>query len=140
MTMTIEQLIEDFELLDDWEERYQEIIDLGKQLPELPDAYKTEAYKVRGCASQVWLVPSVTDDKPPVIAFRADSDAHIVRGLVAILLMIYSGKTAQAILDVDIQTIFNRLELASHLSPSRSNGFQSMVKKIRDIAENAVAA
>ncbi len=140
MAMTIEQLIEDFELLDDWEERYQEIIDLGKQLPELPDAYRTEAYKVRGCASQVWLVPSVTDDKPPVIAFRADSDAHIVRGLVAILLMIYSGKTAKAILDVDIQAIFNRLGLASHLSPSRSNGFQSMVKKIRDIAENAVAA
>lgn len=140
MPMTIEQLIEDFELLDDWEERYQEIIDLGKQLPELPDAYKTEAYKVRGCASQVWLVPSVTDDKPPVIGFRADSDAHIVRGLVAILLMIYSDKTAKAILEVDIQAIFNRLELASHLSPSRSNGFQSMVKKIRDIAENAVAA
>lgn len=140
MAMTIEQLIEDFELLDDWEERYQEIIDLGKQLPELPDAYKTEAYKVRGCASQVWLVPSVTDDEPPVITFRADSDAHIVRGLVAILLMIYSDKTAKDILNVDIQAIFNQLELASHLSPSRSNGFQSMVKKIRAIAENAVAA
>lgn len=140
MAMTIEQLIKDFEYLDDWEERYQEIIDLGKHLPELPEVYKTEVYKVRGCASQVWLVPTVTDTKPPVIAFRADSDAHIVRGLVAILLMIYSEKTAQEILAVDIESIFGRLELASHLSQSRSNGFQSMVKKIRAIAENAAAS
>ncbi len=138
--MTIEQLIEDFEFLEDWEDRYQEIIDLGKKLPGLPDEYKTEAYRVRGCVSQVWLVPRVSDADPRVISFEADSDAHIVRGLVAILLMIYSGKTAGDILEVDIQRIFNRLDLTSHLSPSRSNGFQAMIKRIRSIAEGALAA
>jgi cysteine desulfuration protein SufE len=95
---------------------------------------------VRGCVSQVWLVPRVRGADPPVIEFEADSDAHIVRGLVALLLIIYSGKTPQEILRVDIQDIFKRLDLASHLSPSRSNGFQSMVRKIRDIAEGAMAA
>lgn len=138
--MTIEQLIDDFEILDDWEDRYQEIIDLGKQLPDLPGEYKIEEYKVRGCVSQVWLVPKVTDTTPPVISFDADSDAHIVRGLVAILLMIYSGKTPREILDVDIQGIFDKLDLKSHLSPSRSNGFQAMIKKIRNIAQGALAA
>lgn len=140
MTTTIEQLIEDFTSLEDWEERYQEIIDLGRQLPPLPERYKTDEYKVRGCVSQVWLVPRVSDLKPPVIEFIADSDAHIVRGLVAILLMVYSGKTPQEILAVDIQTLFNKLELGAHLSPSRSNGFQAMVKKIRSFAEHALAA
>ena len=136
---TIEEVLEDFEYLDDWEERYQEIIDLGKKVPPLDDAYKTEAYKVRGCVSQVWLVPHVAETMPPTISFDADSDAHIVRGLVAILLMVYSGKTPEQILDADIEGIFNRLDLASHLSPSRSNGFRSMVKKIRSIARGALA-
>ncbi|MBM3264444.1 MAG: SufE family protein, partial [candidate division Zixibacteria bacterium] len=133
-------LIDDFSHLEDWEERYQEIIDLGRKLPPLPDRYKTDEYKVRGCVSQVWLVPRVNDAIPPKISFIADSDAHIVRGLVALLLMIYSEKSPQEILAVDIESIFNRLELGSHLSPSRSNGFQAMVKKIRGIAENALAA
>ena len=136
---TIEEVLEDFEYLDDWEERYQEIIDLGRKLPTLDEAYKTEAYKVKGCVSQVWLVPHVEETLPPTITFDADSDAHIVRGLVVILLMVYSGKTPQQILDADIEDIFNRLDLASHLSPSRSNGFRSMVKKIRSIASGAVA-
>ena len=138
--MTIEQLIEDFEFLEDWEDRYQEIIDMGKKISGLSDEYKTEAYRVRGGVSQVWLVPRVSAADPQVISFEADSDAHIVRGLVAILLMIYSGKTAGDILEVDIQDIFNRLDLASHLSPSRSNGFQAMIKRIRSIAEGALAA
>lgn len=138
--MTISQLIEDFEFLEDWEDRYQEIIDLGRQLPELPAEYKTEEYKVRGCVSQVWLVPRVNDTNPPMIEFIADSDAHIVKGLVAILLMVYSGKTPQQIMDVDIQGIFKKLDLASHLSPSRSNGFQAMVKRIKGIAQGALAA
>jgi cysteine desulfuration protein SufE len=140
MGTTIDQLIEDFESLEEWEERYQEIIDLGRQLPPLPEEYKTDAYKVRGCVSQVWLVPKVSGAHPPVIEFMADSDAHIVKGLVAILLMVYSGKTPREILTVDIQRLFNKLDLASHLSPSRSNGFQAMVKKIRSIAESALAA
>ncbi len=136
---TIEEVLEDFEYLDDWEERYQEIIDLGRKLPALDDSYRTEAYRVKGCVSQVWFVPHVADTLPPTISFQADSDAHIVRGLVAILLMVYSGKTARQILEADIEGIFNRLDLASHLSPSRSNGFRSMVKKIRSIADAALA-
>ena len=140
MTMTIDQLIEDFEILEEWEDRYQEIIDLGRQLPVLPEEYKTEEYRVRGCVSQVWMVPRVGDTKPPVIEFIADSDAHIVKGLIAILLMIYSGKTPQEIIDVDIQAIFDKLDLVSHLSPSRSNGFQSMVKRIKTIAQGALTA
>ena len=136
---TIEEVLEDFEYLDDWEERYQEIIDLGRKLPALDDAYRTDAYRVKGCVSQVWLVPHVEDTLPPTITFDADSDAHIVRGLVVILLMVYSGKTPQQILDADIEDIFNRLDLASHLSPSRSNGFRSMIKKIRSIASGAMA-
>ena len=140
MDMTIEELIEDFEYLEDWEDRYQEIIDLGKQIPPLPERYKTDAYKVRGCVSQVWLVPNVSASSPPVITFSADSDAHIVRGLVAILLMMYSDQTPQDILNADIQGLFDKLDLASHLSPSRSNGFQAMIKKIRSIAEGALAA
>ncbi len=139
MDTTIEEVLEDFEYLDDWEERYQEIIDLGKKLPPLDDACKTDAYKVKGCVSQVWLVPHVAGTLPPTITFDADSDAHIVRGLVAILLMVYSGKTPRQILDADIEGIFDRLDLASHLSPSRSNGFRSMVKKIRSIASGALA-
>ncbi len=136
---TIEEVLEDFEYLEDWEERYQELIDLGKKVPRLDDAYKTEAYRVKGCVSQVWLVPRVAETLPPVITFDADSDAHIVRGLVAVLLMVYSGKTPQEILDADIEHIFDRLDLASHLSPSRSNGFRSMVERIRSIASGALA-
>ena len=136
---TIEEVLEDFEYLDEWEERYQEIIDLGRKLPPLDDAYKTDAYRVKGCVSKAWLVPRVADTLPPTISFDADSDAHIVRGLVVILLMVYSGKTPRQILDADIEDIFQRLDLASHLSPSRSNGFRSMVKKIRSIATSAQA-
>ncbi len=136
---TIEEVLEDFDYLEDWEERYQEIIDLGRKLPPLAESYRTEAYKVKGCVSQVWLVPHVAETLPPTITFDADSDAHIVRGLVAILLMVYSGKTPRQILDADIEGIFDRLDLASHLSPSRSNGFRSMVKKIRTIAGSAQA-
>ena len=136
---TIEEVLEDFDYLEDWEERYQEIIDLGRKLPPLAESYKTEAYKVKGCVSQVWLVPHVAETLPPTITFDADSDAHIVRGLVAILLMVYSGKTPRQILAADIEGIFDRLDLASHLSPSRSNGFRSMVKKIRSIAGSAQA-
>jgi len=137
---TIEEVLEDFKYLDDWEERYQEIIDLGKQLPPFPEAFKTEANQVKGCVSRVWLVPSISESRPRLLSFAAASDAHIVRGLVAILLMVYSEKTPQQILDTDIRHIFERLDLASHLSPSRSNGFHSMVNRIRAIANAALAA
>ena len=138
LDITIDEFLEDFKYLEEWEERYQEIIDLGRKLPPLKESYKTEQYKVQGCVSQVWLVPHVIDARQPVVNFDADSDAHIVRGLVAILLIVYSGKTPQQILDTDVQVIFEGLDLKSHLSPSRSNGFIAMVKKIRSIAKAAL--
>ena len=139
--MTIARLQSDFELLDDWEDRYRYIIELGRTLKPLPDALRTEATKVRGCTSQVWLL---TDVKPngasgPVLEFSGDSDAHIVRGLVAILLSLYSGKPAQDILGTDAEPLFEKLGLREHLTPQRSNGFRSMVERIKSDAKAAVA-
>ena len=138
--MAIEELIEDFEFLESWEDRYGHIIDLGRQLPLLDEKYKIDANKVRGCVSQVWLIPRVIETDPPAIDFLGDSDAQIVKGLVAILFMIYAGKTAPEILAVDIKSTFARLGLEQHLSPSRSNGFFAMVERIRTLAESVVAA
>jgi cysteine desulfuration protein SufE len=131
----IEEIIDNFEFLGDWEERYRYIIDLGKQLDGLDDAFKTEENKVRGCMSQVWFTSNVEDGDPPRIFFNADSDATIVRGLIAILLIVYSGKTPAEIRETDIKSLFERLGLSAHLSPSRSNGFFSMVSRIRGEAE-----
>jgi cysteine desulfuration protein SufE len=140
--MKIDEIIENFELLDEWDDRYRYLIELGRGLPELPDAARTEANKVRGCTSQVWLL---TDVKPngasgPVLEFSGDSDAHIVRGLVAILLSLYSGKPAQDILGTDAEPLFEKLGLREHLTPQRSNGFRSMVERIKSDAKAAVAA
>jgi cysteine desulfuration protein SufE len=139
--MKIDEIIENFELLDEWDDRYRYLIELGRGLPELPDAARTEANKVRGCTSQVWLL---TDVKPngasgPVLEFSGDSDAHIVRGLVAILLSLYSGKPAQDILGTDAEPLFEKLGLREHLTPQRSNGFRSMVERIKSDAKAAVA-
>ncbi|WP_343559970.1 SufE family protein [Kiloniella sp. b19] len=131
----LEDLIDTFEFVDDWEERYRYIIDMGKKLPALDDSDKTEENRVQGCTSQVWLVCETTDATPPVLKFRADSDAHIVRGLVAMMMMVFSGKTAREILDFDIQGLLDRLELAQHLSPNRANGLHSMVERIRATAQ-----
>jgi len=122
-------LVSEFDLLGDWEERYRYVIDLGKDLAPLSDAERSEANKVRGCASQVWLVTEPHADG--TVTFRGDSDAHIVRGLIAVVLRLYSGKPAKAILDFDAKDAFDQLGLSGHLSAQRSNGLASMVARIR---------
>ena len=134
MDITIDRIMQNFDVLSDWEERYRYIIELGRKLQPLEDKYKSEANRVQGCVSNVWLITHVRDGDPPVIEFRADSDAQIVKGLVAILLSLYSGKTAREILLTDIRGIFEKLDLAKHLSINRANGFVSMVKRIRELA------
>ncbi len=137
--MAIADLIDDFELLEDWEEKYRYVIELGKGLPELADAFKTESNKVRGCASQVWLHTSVTlEGQTPTLRFQGDSDAHIVRGLIAILFEMYSGRSAGEILETDAVTVFRAIGLHEHLTPQRSNGFASMVKRIQHDAQFAL--
>ena len=134
-TTTIDDLLETFDLLgDDWEERFRYIIGLGKQLPDMPDEAKTEENRVQGCQSRAWLIAREEPTSPPTLEFLADSDAFIVRGLIAILLMVYSHRTTQEILDLDIDALFSKLGLDRQLTPGRSNGLHSMVKKIRAIA------
>jgi cysteine desulfuration protein SufE len=135
----IDQLVEDFGFLDDWEDRYRYVIELGKALPDLPESERTDANKVRGCASQVWLVSDVTGNGEPRISFRGDSDAYIVRGLIAILLALYSGRTAREILEIDAEAVFAEIGLREHLTSQRSNGLTSMVARIRSDAEAACA-
>jgi cysteine desulfuration protein SufE len=134
MDITIDRIMQNFDILTDWEDRYRYIIELGRKLPSFDEKYKNEANLVQGCVSQVWLITDVRDGDPPVIEFRADSDAQIVKGLVAILLSLYSGKTAREILTADIRSIFQKLDLAKHLSLNRANGFASMVKRIHELA------
>ncbi len=139
--MDIEELVDNLELLEDWEERYRYLIELGRKLPPLPDDQHTEQNKVRGCMSQVWMFPQVDDrTSPPTLHFLADSDAHIVKGLIAVLVVVYSGKTAQEILDIDIHAVFTRLGLEKHITPNRRNGFFSMVGRIQDLARTSLAS
>ena len=138
---TLEKIIEDFSFLDDWEDRYRYVIELGKALPELPEEQRTLANKVQGCASQVWLVSHTDGDTAdPVMTFEGESDAHIVRGLVAIVLATYSGKHASEIADLDALDTFGKIGLVEHLSSQRANGLRSMVKRIREEARLRVAA
>jgi cysteine desulfuration protein SufE len=138
---SLEKIIEDFEYLDEWEDRYRYVIELGKELPDLPDDQKTSLNKVQGCASQVWLVSHIDDGSAdPVMTFDGDSDAHIVRGLVAIVLSTYSGKRASEIAATDAIEIFDRIGLVEHLSSQRANGLRSMVKRIREEARVRAAA
>jgi cysteine desulfuration protein SufE len=140
--MSIEQILDDFEVLDSWDDRYRYVIELGRALPPFPDAERTDKNKVQGCASQVWMV---SDTRPavngggPVVELQGDSDAHIVKGLIAILLALYSGQPAKKILETDAIELFNRLGLGEHLTPQRSNGFRSMVERIRRDAQAALA-
>lgn len=129
MNDELDDLEAEFEMLGDWEERYRHVIDLGRDLAPLSDTERSDQNKVRGCASQVWLVTETTDGTH--LTFRGDSDAHIVRGLVALVLRLYSGRTAQDILAFDAQTAFDRLGLSGALSSQRSNGLRSMVERIR---------
>jgi cysteine desulfuration protein SufE len=136
---TIESLVEDFGFLDDWEDRYRYVIELGKALPDLPDSERTDANKVHGCASQVWLVSETVANGEPRLRFRGDSDAHIVRGLIAILFALYSGRTPRQILNIDAESAFARIGLREHLTSQRSNGLTSMVARIRSDAEAALS-
>jgi cysteine desulfuration protein SufE len=138
--MSIDDIRADFALLDDWEDRYRYVIELGRGLAPLPEALRNEANKVRGCASQVWLASSPGAGTPPVLEFKGDSDAHIVRGLIAVLFALYDGKTAEEILATDARAAFAQLGLQEHLTAQRSNGFFSMVERIRADARALAAA
>ncbi len=135
----IDDLRADFALLDDWEDRYRHVIELGRELAPFPDALRTSASKVMGCASQVWIVPHVSGPAAdPVLTFEGDSDALIVKGLVAIAFMIFSGKTAREIAAIDAAPLLKELGLSDHLTPQRSNGFASMMARIKADARRAV--
>lgn len=136
--MAIQDLIDDFSYLDDWEDRYKYVIELGKGLAPLTDAEHSANTKVQGCVSQVWLVCE-SDDNGAHLSFRGDSDALIVKGLIAILLAMYSGQSPDAILAVDAKSIFEQLGLDEHLSPQRSNGLHAMVSRVREDAARQLA-
>ena len=141
MLPTIDEIVSNFELLDDWEERYRYLIELGRLMEPLPDEAHSDVNKVQGCASQVWLQPDVKPSgDQPVLHLLGDSDAHIVRGLVALLISLYSGKTAADALATDALGLFKELGLSEHLTPQRSNGVRSMVERIRRDAQMALAA
>jgi cysteine desulfuration protein SufE len=129
-----EEIVETFDFLDDWEDRYRHVIELGRAMPELDQAFRVPATKVDGCASQVWLLPRIGDD---AFDFQGESDAMIVRGLIAILHTLYSGLTLKQVLAVDAPTEFARLGLTDHLSAQRSNGLRAMIERIRLLAESA---
>jgi cysteine desulfuration protein SufE len=129
-----DELVEEFALFDNWVDRYQYLIDLGRRLPPFPDALKTDDYRIRGCQAQVWFVPRKAGDR---LEFRAISDAAIVSGLIAVLLRIYSGKRPQEILDTPPDFV-QALKLESHLSPTRSTGLNSMLTAIRRFAGEAL--
>ena len=134
-----DEIAADFDLLEDWEDRYRYVIELGRKLQPLPEPNRNDVNKVRGCVSQVWLATTVdADHRVPRLSFVGDSDAHIVRGLIAILFALYSGKTADAILDIDANAVLGRLHLKEHLTPQRSNGLLAMVERIRKDAREAI--
>jgi cysteine desulfuration protein SufE len=139
---TLDEIVDNFSLLEDWDDRYRYVIELGRALSPLAERDRTEANKVQGCASQVWLATTVHPNGQggPLLTFSGDSDAHIVRGLIAILFAMFSGKQARDILSTDAIAVFERLGLREHLTPQRSNGFRSMVERIRADAQAALAA
>jgi cysteine desulfuration protein SufE len=132
--ISAEDIAETLGFFDDWEERYRYIIDIGKRLPVMPEAERREELLVRGCQSQVWLKAHEREGR---LFFEVDSDAHIVRGLIAIVLSAYNGKSPAEILAFDIDAYFERLDLLRHLSPTRGNGLRAMVERIRDVAAAA---
>jgi len=138
--MTIDEIIDNFSVLDDWDDRYRYLIELGRELPPLSEAAHNDTNKVQGCASQVWLDTTLRPNgaSGPILTFAGDSDAHIVRGLIAILLATYSGKRAADILTIDAVKLFEGMGLKEHLTPQRSNGFRSMVERIRSDARTAL--
>jgi len=140
--MNLDEIIENFNYLDEWEDRYRYLIELGRLLEPLDEAAHNDKNKVLGCASQVWLETRVGTDASgtPVLDLKGDSDAHIVRGLVALILALYSGQTVSKILGTDAQGLFQSLGLSAHLTPQRTNGVRSMVERIKHDARTAAAA
>ena len=140
--MTIDEIRDNFALLDDWDDRYRYVIELGRTLDPMPEAEHSAANKVQGCVSQVWLSKHIDRSEPdqPKLKYLGDSDAHIVRGLIAILLTLYSDRTAQQILAADATQVFNEFGFREHLTPQRSNGLRSMVERIRSDAREMLAA
>jgi cysteine desulfuration protein SufE len=134
---TIDDIIANFSLLEDWEDRYRYLIELGRTLEPLADDQRTPENKVQGCVSQVWLQ---TEPKSGLVHFVGDSDAHIVKGLVAILIALYSDKTPSEIIERDALALFRELELEEHLTPQRSNGLKSMVQRMKDEARRVLVA
>jgi cysteine desulfuration protein SufE len=141
MMADIEEIMANFSVLDDWDDRYRYLIELGRELPPLDQSAYNDANKVQGCASQVWLQTNVRPNGAtgPVLIFSGDSDAHIVRGLIAILFAIFSGRSARDILATDALAQFESMGLREHLTPQRSNGFRSMVERIRAEARAALS-
>jgi cysteine desulfuration protein SufE len=139
MAADIQSIIDDFAFIDDWEDRYRYVIDLGRDLPPFPESDRTEENRVPGCVSQVWLTTRRGSGDDPVVEFTGDSDAHIVRGLVALMLALYSGRKASDIVATDAEGVLAELGLDEHLTPQRSNGLRSMVKRIRHDARMALA-
>lgn len=141
VSAAFEEIVDNFELFDDWEDRYRYVIELGRSMPPLPDALKTRETKVDGCASQVWLVPEIRgEDGEDRLYFRGDSDAMIVRGLIAILRALYCGQPLAEVPGIDAQRELGRLDLEQHLSSQRSNGLKAMVRRINDLAGAAAPA
>jgi cysteine desulfuration protein SufE len=137
--ITIERIERGFQTMTSWEDRYRFLIQLGRKLEPFPEDRKEEATRVRGCTSNVWLIAEPSENDPTRLHFRADSDAHIVKGLVALLLVLFSDRTPEEILATDAPAVLDRLELRAHLSPSRSNGLLAMVERIRSEAVAAAA-
>lgn len=140
MLPALDTIIEDFEFLDDWEDKYRYVIEIGKSMPDLPDSEKTAENKVHGCVSQVWLTSQIEGESDPVVVFAGDSDAHIVRGLVAIMIAAMSGRKASEIEAFDAASLLKTLGLEDNLTPQRSNGLRAMVARMKDEARAAVEA
>jgi len=135
---SIDDIIEAFSLLDDWEERYRYVIELGRSLPAYPETLRDSAHKVSGCVSQVWLSLDSNGDHDPILTIRGDSDAHIVKGLVFILLRFYNGKRASEIVSANVEDLLDNLGLEQNLTPQRSNGLKSMIVRIRREAQQLI--
>ena len=140
MPPSIDDILADFDFLDEWDDRYRYVIELGRTLDPLPEEAYSDATKVQGCVSQVWLVSEKDSETPPHLTFKGDSDAHIVKGLIAILLALYSGKSADEILEIDAKEVLAKMGLDTHLTPQRSNGLFSMIQRIQSDARDALEA
>ena len=137
--MDIDEIIENFEILDDCDDRYKYLIELGTMLDELPEAERTRENKVQGCVSQVWVTSAKSDGPEPVLTFTGASDAHIVSGLIAITFAVFSGRKAKEILELDEKQVFGRINLSEHITPQRSNGLRALVERIKSDAAAAIA-